>query len=221
MAKNKFEESFRKHHSEDVLWTGNPIDAIYPFWERDIDAGTVAIQKSAAGILVNAIASRFINDIYTGFCETESPIERLMLAGLIAGTLARGLDVCINPSQSSFATAFGNDGTVSITPQSRIGEYRVDFLVESTIELPEPIDGKSSKEWPIHKYTSRLIVECDGHDFHEKTKEQAKRDKSRDRGLLKCGYPVFHYTGSEIWNDVFRCVKEILDHLEKMPGARQ
>jgi len=219
--KTKFEESFLGSFPNDDRLVGDTLNAVYPFWERDTDPGTVAIQKAAASLVANVLASRFLNDIDSGFCQTESPIERLMLAGLMAGSLARGCDICINPSHYWFSTAFGNEGYVSVTPQFPVGRYRADLLVELTYELPEPDDAKPTKEWPVHKYTSRLIVECDGHDFHEKTKEQAKRDKSRDRELLKCGYPVFHYTGSEIWNDVFRCVNEIIDHLEKMPGVRQ
>lgn len=43
-----------------------------------------------------------------------------------------------------------------------------------------------------------FIIECDGHDFHEKTKEQAQRDKERDRLFTKNGYTIIHFTGSEI-----------------------
>jgi very-short-patch-repair endonuclease len=58
-----------------------------------------------------------------------------------------------------------------------------------------------------------MIVECDGHDFHEKTKEQARRDKQRDRFLQSRGYKVLRYTGSEIWADPTECSDEILTEL--------
>lgn len=70
---------------------------------------------------------------------------------------------------------------------------RVDFL----IEVKE--DDKELK----------LIIECDGHDFHEKTKEQAQKDKSRDRFLAKNGYVVMRFTGSEIYKNPRRCIKDI------------
>lgn len=54
-----------------------------------------------------------------------------------------------------------------------------------------------------------LVVECDGHDFHEKTKEQAKRDKSRDRDLQAAGITVLRFTGSEIYNDINQCIIDI------------
>jgi very-short-patch-repair endonuclease len=56
----------------------------------------------------------------------------------------------------------------------------------------------------------KMIVECDGHDFHEKTKEQARHDKERDRNLQSLGYFVYRYTGSELYADVFRGAAEVV-----------
>jgi very-short-patch-repair endonuclease len=52
-------------------------------------------------------------------------------------------------------------------------------------------------------------VECDGHDFHERTKEQAQRDKSRDRYLQANGWRVLRFTGSEIHRTPEKCADEI------------
>lgn len=65
--------------------------------------------------------------------------------------------------------------------------YRLDFLVN----LLEKI--KSSKPNIILS----LALEFDGHDFHERTKEQAQRDKFKDRVLQKLDMKVLRYTGSE------------------------
>ena len=82
---------------------------------------------------------------------------------------------------------FSKDKKWEIFPQYRIGRYRVDFLVKI---------GDLSK----------IIIECDGHNFHEKTKEQAQNDKRRDRELQSLGFKVFRFTGSEIWNSIGDCV---------------
>lgn len=82
---------------------------------------------------------------------------------------------------------------IKITPQFCIDRYRVDFLIE-------------------HR-SKKIIVECDGHDFHEKTKEQASYDKKRDRFLISKGYTVLHFTGSELHKNVNECVNEILKFL--------
>lgn len=46
-----------------------------------------------------------------------------------------------------------------------------------------------------------VAIECDGHDFHEKTKKQAQHDKRRDRDLQILGWSVARFTGSEIVRD--------------------
>jgi very-short-patch-repair endonuclease len=56
-----------------------------------------------------------------------------------------------------------------------------------------------------------LIIECDGHEFHDRTKEQASNDRARDRKLKKLGYEVFRYTGSDIYSDPFKCAMDAWD----------
>jgi very-short-patch-repair endonuclease len=56
----------------------------------------------------------------------------------------------------------------------------------------------------------KVAIECDGHDFHEKTKEQAARDKARDRAITAEGYTLLRFTGSEIWANALACASECL-----------
>jgi len=56
-----------------------------------------------------------------------------------------------------------------------------------------------------------IVIEIDGHDFHEKTKEQAQRDKARDRKLVRLGHYVLRFTGSEVHADPWACWKEVFD----------
>ena len=101
---------------------------------------------------------------------------------------------------------------IYIKPQEEIvtdnGKYRVDFLI--SVVIP-PYEQKKIKH---------IVVECDGHEFHEKTKEQAQRDKSRDRDLQSHGYTVLRFTGSEIWRDPNKCVREVFRLIEKMISER-
>lgn len=83
-----------------------------------------------------------------------------------------------------------------VTPQAMVQEKRVDFLIRY-------ISGLSS--------VSGVIVECDGHQFHEKTKEQAANDKRRDRDFVAAGYRVLRFSGSEIWNDPMRCASDAIE----------
>jgi very-short-patch-repair endonuclease len=101
--------------------------------------------------------------------------------------------------------------TLRIQPQAKLNGARVDFLV--TYQAIED-EGEG-----VELYQRQVVVECDGHDFHERTKEQAARDRERDRGLQGLGLNVFRYTGAEIWRDVFGCAEDLLDFLAK--GVKQ
>lgn len=87
---------------------------------------------------------------------------------------------------------------VKVQQQADVGPYRADYLFSVRCA-----DGK----------TRFLVVELDGHDFHEKTKQQAAKDKARDRWMKSNGYEVIRFTGSEVWQNPFACVSEAADHV--------
>lgn len=65
-----------------------------------------------------------------------------------------------------------------------------------------------------------VVVEADGHDYHEKTKAQAAHDRRRDRYMTLHGYRVLRFTGSEIHRDSAACAKEVEQHLDSMESKR-
>jgi ATP-dependent DNA helicase UvrD/PcrA len=69
-------------------------------------------------------------------------------------------------------------------PQVRIGQFTVDFLVETQ--------------------SNKVIVECDGRAFRDPSK-----DFERDKILSLEGYPVCRLSGSEIHVDVEKCIETI------------
>lgn len=78
-----------------------------------------------------------------------------------------------------------------LIPQYRFEDYRIDWVLLDAAFL--------------------TFIECDGHDFHERTKMQAQRDKERDRKIQAAGHPILRFTGSEIFNDPFQCATQILE----------
>jgi hypothetical protein len=82
-------------------------------------------------------------------------------------------------------------------------KYRVDLLINSL-----PYQGD--------EVLPKLIIECDGHDFHEKTKEQSRSDKQRDRDLQMAGYRILRFTGSEIVKSPRRCATDIIRFMEQI-----
>ncbi len=116
----------------------------------------------------------------------ESPIEELMaahLSGFSFGYDVRAPVLDRWTDRSFTLPDHMAESVLYVLTQAPLGPYRVDFLV--LLKVAGDV--------------MRVAIECDGHDFHEKTKEQASRDKARDRFMQAEGIPVFRYTGSEIF----------------------
>jgi len=162
------------------------------------------------GMALQARLNQQLHNMYVhierGWGMCQSPIERAMaLALLIAGG-----EVAYECNFVDFGpplTPAGGDGFY-IEPQKQIGEFRVDFLL-TYLEVVDPIPDHLKHKTPAtQKYTvikKQMVIECDGHAYHERTKEQASNDRHRDRTLQMVGYTVFRFTGSELWENVFNC----------------
>ena len=133
--------------------------------------------------------------------DLESPIEdRFLIA------CAALCDAALCEMHVGIADPNGSDRGFFIQPQARIDQYRVDFLLTQYGIGPEDI-------------YSPVIVELDGHDFHDKDKRQRSYEKARDRHLVKRKYRVLHFTGSDIVADPFRAAHEALDMAGVFVGA--
>ena len=58
-----------------------------------------------------------------------------------------------------------------------------------------------------------LLVECDGHTYHDRTPEQAARDRQRDRFLKLTDYEVVRFAASEITSDPEGCALEVFSQM--------
>ena len=89
---------------------------------------------------------------------------------------------------------------LGISPQYKIGNYRVDFF----------ICYKKKKE---SKY---IIVECDSQEFHERTEQERRYEKKRDRYLQSKDLKIFNFTGKEIKYNPFKVAAEVLSFLTEI-----
>lgn len=146
------------------------------------------------------VAVRYEEEIYSLCRRCESPIEALLLAAMrnLSEIGGRGYQFCLTDKPDP-VPAF--DENAFIYTQVCVGEYRADILIH---DVTLPLDLREPR-W--------MIVECDGHEYHERTKEQARRDKKRDRFFTAKGFKVFRFTGSEIWADPDACAEEIDENL--------
>lgn len=151
---------------------------------------------------MNSVAAydEWVLNLERHFDLTESPIERSFLAGasMLHGFYFAGL-----PAVWAVPPDTREMPELIIAPQMPVGPYRIDFAILVCPDISR--FGMSSTERPF----LRVAVECDGHDFHERTKNQAKRDRSRDRALQGFGWHVMRFTGSEIHADLARCYHEL------------
>lgn len=85
-------------------------------------------------------------------------------------------------------------------------------------------DGEETSQWDLYSnvvvgdykldlvlstFYGTLAIECDGHDWHERTKQQAAYDRARDRFFLSKLLPTIRFTGSEIVHYTTKCAVEV------------
>lgn len=138
-----------------------------------------------------------LSDLAESCCQ--SPIEELMLVELYFAdwgyTDWRGVGL----HDGTMPFDLPADAIVNLAPQYPCGNYSIDIAV-----LARPWRGGQ----PL-----KIAVECDGHDFHEKTHEQAAHDKRRDRELQKSGFLVFRFTGAEITKNAKKVANEVAEYV--------
>lgn len=181
--------AFGKNHV--ALEPESPVVAIPP-QRRNPDL--------CAGLL--GLADTFLRAEYDiGAYSFPSPIEKTMAVALAHRRGPFGLrivpmvqleyEMCREFARLALA---GIESGAAIFPQANIGPYYLDFLL-------------------LFKNSAQTIlgmaVECDGHEFHEKTKEQAARDKKRDRYIVMHSIPMLRFTGAEIHYKAADCAEEV------------
>lgn len=162
----------------------------YDIGEDMIEDLLVDKVKSTLDAKVNGYRDRLLYTLY----NCESPIEQLMALELD--------DVEYYFIASDTIEIIGNNRQVDIKCDNK--KYRVDFLIEIAFKY----NGE-------YKNILKLIIECDGHDFHEKTKQQVIKDNKRDRDLQNEGYEILHFSGSEVYNNIFYISKDIKKYIIK------
>lgn len=147
-------------------------------------------------------------DAHARHCE--SVLERVFLQAYLrhlgrdstdfTRTIAVALTVdgCERTAAGLLESASGIERVDAVVLQPELGRYRADFLVWRAF---------ADESGPIE--SQRLVVECDGHDFHCQTKAQGERDRVRDRYLTAMGFAVFRFHGSELWANPARAAVQV------------
>lgn len=159
---------------------------IYYDIDKEIDIKEYLVDKVCDHLIALSSDAEMIFE--ESLIDCESPIEQLLSLAL------EQLDIKHLYKFNPYIDV------VDIEKQKKIEcgnkQYRVDFFI--------PVIYKNQEN-------KCFIIECDGHEFHQKTKEQVERDNTRMRAFQKCEYEVIRFSGTEIWHRPYRCANEVLN----------
>ena len=143
--------------------------------------------KSRLDSTKRLVGDRFVKEFKNAVNKHEitSPIEQLFLMEWKFADLESRFNLDIEP-QTEVVT--------------KAGTYRVDFLITS----------KSMGE-----LETAIAIELDGHEFHEKTKEQVARDNQRMRALMQSGMTVLRFSGHELMGKSRDWMGDVIAMIEK------
>lgn len=144
---------------------------------------------------IDVLVGRYNWRLYDCLIDCESPIEQLMALELYR--IKDRLDSWLSNIEI-FETLYQEEMELNGK------NYRFDFMINIVFKI-------------LNEYSNslNLVIGCDGYDFHQKTKEQVKKDNERDRNLQMAGYYIFRFSGSEIYNDLQMCGQRITEFIMK------
>lgn len=159
------------------------------------------LNHADAEILAARAADAMRWSVATAVQSISSPIERRLLVGLLVAAPSVPNCPASIMVRTNLEVWFGETSgwqTLTIKSQAPVERYVADF--ELTI----------AEDTPQGSVSTCIYIECDGHDFHEKTKKQAAHDKKRDRLFVSKGLTFLRFTGSEIHASAVTCATEAL-----------
>jgi very-short-patch-repair endonuclease len=135
----------------------------------------------------------------------DSPIELMFVGAFFIGMRLSLIQPSSSPLHTiglkrdgGLSTPHFDEASLKLVTQYHWRSYRIDFACFMKRQPDTPL----------------VLIECDGHEFHERTADQAERDRSRDREIQQAGIPILRFTGREIYRDPFDCVRQTINFLE-------
>ena len=146
----------------------------------------------------------FMDELNARIAEAcESPIEEKLAEALFA------VPVCVLRLNFTWSLLDGVHGV-----QFWREDEKPKCVAAIVFQPPLELEGvRYRPDFMLVAYTQdgsarNVDVECDGHEFHSVTKEQASRDRARDRVFQRAGVVVARFTGSDIHRDATSCAIE-------------
>lgn len=157
---------------------------------------------AAAEWLATEMTGRYRDVVCTSHARghrLESPLEAVLVVWVQALTLADHIHNWRLREQVEVRTRSGKT-------------YRVDFRAVAF----DPYEScLTRKETDLD-----VVVEVDGHNWHERTREQVAARDARDRELQASGFTVLHFSFAELTADPLKCIYEISGAVHGEIGRR-
>lgn len=141
-------------------------------------------------ILINNIRQKIIPSIL--YEKIESPIEQIFIT-------AFELYLIFNQKEDIF-----------LFSQKEIQVNDRKYIVDFYFEEDEYVNKFNTNK--------KIIIECDGYEFHQKTKEQVQKDNEREYNLKMAGYEILRFSGTQIYNNPFKCAEDTYNYIIKRIG---
>ena len=151
----------------------------------------------------------------------SSPIEKVFVAAMLDGSWTPSIELDIDVHRQLLEDA---DAAGLVSDPVDYGKADWEYNPQRVYSLSPKFTFCATQHWiqlakkrirPDFAFVlpgeneTRIIVELDGHDWHERTPEQAQSDKSRDRELQTLGWHVMRFTGREVLREPQGCLIEV------------
>lgn len=139
-------------------------------------------------ILINNIRQKIIPSVL--YEKIESPIEQIFITAF------------------ELYLIFNKKEDIYLFLQKEIIANGKKYVVDFYFEEDENVNKFNTDK--------KIIIECDGYEFHQKTKEQVKHDNEREYDLKMAGYEILRFSGSQIYNEPFKCAEDTYNYIMKL-----
>ena len=109
-----------------------------------------------------------------------------------------------------FKNFYGEVSSIALFSQKEIKANGKKYIVDFYFEEDEYVNKFNTDK--------KIIIECDGYEFHQKTKEQVQKDNEREYNLKMAGYEILRFSGTQIYNNPFKCAEDTYNYIIKRIG---
>ena len=166
------------------------------FTQADVFKSTESSKVASINGIVNDFAE-YLQEYDTEFEKVQSPLEGAYLASLLKENFTHSI---VGWLLDRYGYQF------NIESQYEVNYGDIKYYPDFCLSIVD-----TNREKTIYQ----IFVEIDGHEFHEKTKEQVRHDKLRERHLLENCDGIVRFSGSEVYDDPNECAYETLELMAK------